>query len=951
MTTTSDLIQKLPLTDTMNQETKPPPDPNWPNTITSVDIKPTCVRIINAESQEQSIMLYDAEVYEGMNDRDNHPLTMSQPEYSKIHMNIAEISTFINLHQQQNDTQQIFDINDLPTHAHTHTVLQMRVQTDRKQMDSGANKNVTDNKSIIKNYTTIKPIPVFGIEKDEIACEIIGKGVTELETMDGTDLKVIMYYSPSCSGTILSPNAIVRDSKQFTGWNQVSHLDTGKANMLFFHRSNFEANKTIEMTLRNDLWFIAQPYLPMVAKANRTKMCLLHDYDKLHTIHINKLNKNTEYEIWHQRLMHPGKHVLNDIHNCTIGIPKLTRHKLHSCHICNEMNPMKSSNKQMQPAPINRFGDRFQMDYGFMAHRNDKRVMRSHDGYNCYLLIIESFTRYLWVFLSKNKAPPIRTIQQFFRTYGNKEGLRIVRTDQGGELSKSQLFRETLQNYGYSVEITGADNSSQNAIAERPHRTLANMVRAGLENAGLAYRFWRDALLHAVYIKNRLPHQAFQNKMTPYEKLTGNKPDLTKLRIFGSRIVTRKTGKRSPKITKHSYSGIFLRYAKTIRNIVYFDTKTKKIKTTTYAKFDEAHFSYEDKPPGAKILIELGLTEQPSAISHDPTTSSIPSLNIIKRHPDAVIPTQGSKHAAGFDLYSIQDITIPPNHVGIVDTGISTIFPPQTYGRIASRSGLSAKHSIEVGGGVIDPDYTGNIKVILYNFGSTSFDIKPKDRIAQLIIEKYLAPPITVSTNLPKSERAEKGFGSTGLHSVPNPPSPATSIPYNNDELDEIKITRINTLRSKLHANELEMCFSAPVFTTTVEVKKHAKYPTLGLQIKNSDTGPIITTCTHGSPSSKISQWRSILKNSRIHSINDELISNDSNIANIIKQSSGPYIQLQVIPPEPTNVHPDTGLPQLNFDQFLQIATVHQHILQDSISIDVHEKNDDLTHIVVNKLA
>ena len=797
-----------------NHPLRPPPEPNWNETFTPNDNRPTCVRIINASEHEQSIMSYDAELYNGMNDKDNNnPLTIPNDTYSKISLNIADISAYINLHQQQNTTQNVFSIDDFTPLPDYGVVLQMRVQTGRKQMDSGANKNVTDNKSIIKNFINIKPIPIFGIEKDEVACDIIGKGMTELDTIDGSTLEVIMYYAPGCSGTIISPNAIVRDNKQFTGWNQISHLDTGHAKMTFFHRSNFNANKTIQMSMRNDLWFMNQTYLPMVAKAHRTKMCFLREHDDAQ-IRINKLDKTTEYELWHQRLMHPGHSVLDDLHTCTIGTPRLTRHKLHSCHICKKMNPTKNLNRKLDDAPITRFGDRFQIDFGFMANRNDHRVVRSHDGYNCYLLIVDYFTRYLWVFLSKNKAPPIRTLTQFFRTYGNNNGVRIVRTDQGGELSNSQLFRQTIQNAGYSVEITGADNSSQNAIAERPHRTLANMVRAGLENAGLPYRYWSDALLYAVFIKNRLPHKHFKNKKTPYEILTGNQPDLSKLRIFGSRIVTRKPGKRSPKISKHSYSGIFLRYAKTMRNIVYLDIKTKKIKTTTYAKFDEAHFSYDDKPPGAKILIELGMTEQPHPIQDHEIPSS---LNIIKRHPDAVVPTQGSKNAAGFDLYSVETVKIPPQHVATIDTGISAIFPNQTYERIASRSGLALKHSIEIGGGVIDPDYTGNIKVILHNFRSTTFHINPKDRIAQLIIEKYLSPPIKVTTKIPTSERGEKGFGSTGL-TEPTKPQTPVQIPYESNEIHTMETTHINKLQSTLNSNEIEMIFSQPIFTTTVEI-------------------------------------------------------------------------------------------------------------------------------------
>ena len=74
--------------------------------------------------------------------------------------------------------------------------------------------------------------------------------------------------------------------------------------------------------------------------------------------------------------------------------------------------------------------------------------------------------------------------------------------------------------------------------------------------------------------------------------------------------------------------------------------------------------------------------------------------------------------------------------MGLIDTEIAAGFPPGTYGRIASRSGLALHHHITVFGGVIDPDYTGTIKILLYNFGDNVFEINKHDRIAQLILER-----------------------------------------------------------------------------------------------------------------------------------------------------------------------------------------------------------------------
>ena len=93
------------------------------------------------------------------------------------------------------------------------------------------------------------------------------------------------------------------------------------------------------------------------------------------------------------------------------------------------------------------------------------------------------------------------------------------------------------------------------------------------------------------------------------------------------------------------------------------------------------------------------------------------------------------------------------------------------------------------------------------------------------------------------------------------------------------------------------------------------------------------------------------MKNARIYSINNHLINENSNIKKIIQDTSDEEIILQIIPPEPTNIHPDTGLPQLNFDQFLHVATIHQYVLEGVTSIILHKEIDDFSNVVINKLT
>ncbi|NXY20671.1 DUT protein, partial [Atrichornis clamosus] len=137
-------------------------------------------------------------------------------------------------------------------------------------------------------------------------------------------------------------------------------------------------------------------------------------------------------------------------------------------------------------------------------------------------------------------------------------------------------------------------------------------------------------------------------------------------------------------------------------------------------------------------------------------------LRFTKLSENAFAPSRGSARAAGYDLYSAYDCVIPPMEKAVVKTDIQIALPSGCYGRVAPRSGLAAKHFIDVGAGVIDEDYRGNVGVVLFNFGKETFEVKKGDRIAQLICERIYYPELEEVEALDDTERGKGGFGSTG---------------------------------------------------------------------------------------------------------------------------------------------------------------------------------------------
>uniref|UniRef100_A0A158P5N9 Deoxyuridine 5'-triphosphate nucleotidohydrolase n=1 Tax=Tetranychus urticae TaxID=32264 RepID=A0A158P5N9_TETUR len=118
--------------------------------------------------------------------------------------------------------------------------------------------------------------------------------------------------------------------------------------------------------------------------------------------------------------------------------------------------------------------------------------------------------------------------------------------------------------------------------------------------------------------------------------------------------------------------------------------------------------------------------------------------------------------SVGFDLHCIESFFIEPQNRAVIRTGICLEFPDGCYGRVAGRSSLAASSGIIVGGGVIDPDYRGEIKVILFNLSSETFTATKGDRIAQVIVEKYYRCNSTLISNCSATTRGSQGFGSSG---------------------------------------------------------------------------------------------------------------------------------------------------------------------------------------------
>lgn len=136
-----------------------------------------------------------------------------------------------------------------------------------------------------------------------------------------------------------------------------------------------------------------------------------------------------------------------------------------------------------------------------------------------------------------------------------------------------------------------------------------------------------------------------------------------------------------------------------------------------------------------------------------------------KLREDAIVPTQAHAGDAGSDLYAVEAATLGPGERAKIPTGVAVAIPDGHAGLVLPRSGLAHKHGITLTNtpGLIDSGYRGELQVLLLNTDRTeSFEVKPGERIAQLVVVAYAAPEWAEVDEFDDTDRGDGGFGSSG---------------------------------------------------------------------------------------------------------------------------------------------------------------------------------------------
>ena len=138
-------------------------------------------------------------------------------------------------------------------------------------------------------------------------------------------------------------------------------------------------------------------------------------------------------------------------------------------------------------------------------------------------------------------------------------------------------------------------------------------------------------------------------------------------------------------------------------------------------------------------------------------------VGYIRFSENAIVPIKATPGSAAVDLFSAENVVVPKSGgKAIISTDIGIVLPDNTCATIMSRSGLCLNHDITIFPGLIDNDYRGKIRIIVFNYGNRDFEVRQGMRIAQLLLQRILDPLLCEFKEVGPTQRGGAGFGSSG---------------------------------------------------------------------------------------------------------------------------------------------------------------------------------------------
>ena len=302
-----------------------------------------------------------------------------------------------------------------------------------------------------------------------------------------------------------------------------------------------------------------------------------------HSAHATSSTKPSA-RLWHRRMGHLGIDNLQKLLNVGDGI-EFKDDFGSKCEDCILANQPRSPRNGTAAGTASKPGELVHTDLC-----SPFRV-RSAQGNEYWMPIVDDYSRTVTIYFMKNKDDAPQAFDNYMaQESASRHPVKSVRFDNGGEF-RSTEFVDYLKSKGLLLEPSPSYRPESNGLAERTNGTIQSKIRAIFQESKLPLFLWQSLSETACYLHNRSPSKPLGG-MTPYEKKTGNKPDLTHVRVPGCKVYVhipkeKRQTARMPKITPRGKLCRLLGFTTSKSIYIVYDPSSKRIERTRDVIFDE----------------------------------------------------------------------------------------------------------------------------------------------------------------------------------------------------------------------------------------------------------------------------------------------------------------------------------------------------------------------------
>ncbi|KAM1797964.1 hypothetical protein ACFX12_032087 [Malus domestica] len=318
------------------------------------------------------------------------------------------------------------------------------------------------------------------------------------------------------------------------------------------------------------------------------------------------LGKMVKSDIWHQRLGHPA-------HDTMAAMLKQSKvlHKLDAtCTTCISCIRGKMSRI---PFPVRNASCLAPFE---KVHTDvsGPTPVRSVEGFRYYVLFVDEYTRFTWIFPMCNNSDVYAIFLKFYAFIYTQFGLTIkgLQTDGGGEYT-CKRFTSFLAAKGIMQFISCPYTPQQNGMSERKHRHVVDIALTLLNASGLSSEFWYFACAHAVFLINKMPCKTLSFS-SPYFLLYNKVLEVQSLRIFGTAVFPWIKPYNSHKLQYKSKICIFLGYSMGYKGVICYDPQSKKCIISRHVIFEESIFPARLRPSHSGLALAETVHQTSSVI-------------------------------------------------------------------------------------------------------------------------------------------------------------------------------------------------------------------------------------------------------------------------------------------------------------------------------------------------